>query len=165
MPRTETEPTTSSALPVPVPVPLSVPAAALTAAPPRPLPRGLRPLRGPAGELLLDWKDLGTAIAALVLLARATTATSALAVWLGLAVLSALAPVVRRLTVGGPKPIVRHGVGWGLARVVGGVSLFVGAGVLAFLSTIDVVQMVIGSVLVAIGATIDHVARIPPEKT
>lgn len=125
------------------------------------------------GQLILDWKDavcffaFVTGFGALFAsLDDGDAGHASVAAALALA-FGVFAPVVRRLLVGGPAPVVRDGFLWGLARVVGGVALFLGffCGFIAAVSPqAPMVSALVAVVSLAVGATIDHVVRTPKDE-
>ncbi len=141
------------------------PAAAMTFALPRPLPRSRRPIRGVDGRVLLDWKDMAAVAASLTFLARAGRADDDFVIWLAFLSIALAAPVIRRLTVGGPREIQRDGFFWSVARVAGGISLFCGASYLVGIAPVGLFELLLGCGCLAFGAVIDHLARTPPEQS
>lgn len=169
MPRTETATSTDGLIREPTS------AAATSLAPlPKPLPRAKPPIYDENGKTILDWKDavcmmvfLPSALGFLASLDRPVSdgASSVLGTLL---VLSAGTAIGRRLVFGGPAPVVRHGFRWGVARVVGGAALFLGCllpfGVLLPEGEASTL-FPLAFLGLAVGGTIDHLARRPQDDT
>ncbi len=138
-----------------------------------------RPWRDAAGKLIVDWKDVvvlcGATVAGGLIGARLHPEQIGQHVhgeiddpWMVVGVLVGFAvPMLRRVLFGGPPPLVREGFAWGVARVVSGVSLFFGffCGAFAAISAeAPMFTIALGLALLAMGATLDHLARQPPDR-
>lgn len=136
-------------------------------------PRTRHPTTDRHGSLLLDWKDavclfglltgMGTTLVGIDEDGALGTVVAG-----ALLVIAAVgASVGRRIVYGGPAPVVRGGLAWGAARVVGGACLFFGffVGLFAALSPSAPVWAGLCAIFcLALGAGIDHLVRQPKDE-